>query len=187
MEREVPARGLDRGRRVADSSGASATTSRRSITSRSGRPTRRPRRTRSCRRGSASGRRICTASTPAVPGRTTRIRSSARAQLNGLLDAAGDARQLRPEGRAERALHAQGAGRRGDAWYVARDLGQTFGRTGVDRRRRAATSRSSRRPPFIKGVENGDVRFDYRGRHKALFDEHHAGRRALGLPAAAAR
>ena len=38
-----------------------------------------------------------------APGRTTRTRSSARAQLNGLLVAAGDARQLGSQGRAERA------------------------------------------------------------------------------------
>ena len=30
---------------------------------------------------------------------------------------------------------------------------------------------SSTRPPFITGVENGVVRFDYRGRHRALFDD----------------
>lgn len=56
-----------------------------------------------------------------------------------------------------------------DRWYVARDLGQTFGRTGTldpPRGDPAAFERSG----FIKGVSDGKVRFDYRGRHKALFE-----------------
>ncbi len=53
-------------------------------------------------------------------------------------------------------------------WYVARDLGQTFGRTGVIDAPRGDI-RAYERTPFIRGVEHGKVRFDYRGRHRALF------------------
>ena len=54
-------------------------------------------------------------------------------------------------------------------WYVARDLGQTFGRTGVLEAPRGDVE-VFERTPFIKGVVDGKVRFDYRGRHKALFE-----------------
>jgi hypothetical protein len=53
-------------------------------------------------------------------------------------------------------------------WYVARDLGQTFGRTGVIDAPRGDPE-VFEQTPFILGVENGRVRLDYRGRHKALF------------------
>jgi hypothetical protein len=54
-------------------------------------------------------------------------------------------------------------------WYVARDLGQTFGRTGsLDPPRGDPEVFEDTR--FITGVEGGYVRFDYRGRHKALFE-----------------
>ena len=54
-------------------------------------------------------------------------------------------------------------------WYVARDLGQTFGRTGaLDPPRGDADV--FEQTGFIRGVENGIVRFEYRGRHKALFE-----------------
>ena len=53
-------------------------------------------------------------------------------------------------------------------WYVARDLGQTFGRTGVMDAPRGDPE-VFEQTPFILGVENGRVRLDYRGRHKALF------------------
>ena len=53
-------------------------------------------------------------------------------------------------------------------WYVARDLGQTFGRTGVLSAPRGDIE-VFEATPFIRGVEKGRVRFDYRGRHKALF------------------
>jgi hypothetical protein len=53
-------------------------------------------------------------------------------------------------------------------WYVARDLGQTFGRTGVFDPPRGDVE-VFEQTPFIRGVENGVVRFEYRGRHKALF------------------
>ena len=54
-------------------------------------------------------------------------------------------------------------------WYVARDLGQTFGRTGVISAPRGDIE-VYEKTPFIRGVENGRVRFEYRGRHKALFE-----------------
>jgi hypothetical protein len=53
-------------------------------------------------------------------------------------------------------------------WYVTRDLGHTFGRTGVIDAPRNDV-RVFEETPFIKGVVDGKVRFDYRGRHKALF------------------
>lgn len=53
-------------------------------------------------------------------------------------------------------------------WYVARDLGQTFGRTGVLDAPRGDPE-VFEQTPFITGVVQGKVRFDYRGRHKALF------------------
>lgn len=54
-------------------------------------------------------------------------------------------------------------------WYVARDLGQSFGRTGViDAPRGDVTVFEE--TPFITGVADGKVRFDYRGRHDELVD-----------------
>jgi hypothetical protein len=55
-------------------------------------------------------------------------------------------------------------------WYVARDLGQTFGRTGVFDAPRG-DPRVFEETPFILGVDKGKVRFDYRGRHKVLFQD----------------
>jgi len=54
-------------------------------------------------------------------------------------------------------------------WYVARDLGQSFGRTGVLDAPRGDPD-VFEQTPFIKGVEHGKVRFDYRGRHRVLFE-----------------
>ena len=54
-------------------------------------------------------------------------------------------------------------------WYVARDLGQTFGRTGTLDPPRGDPD-AFEKTAFIRGVENGFVRFEYRGRHKALFE-----------------
>jgi hypothetical protein len=55
-------------------------------------------------------------------------------------------------------------------WYVSRDLGHTFGRTGVmDSAREDVDVFDD--TPFIKSVVNGVVKFDYRGRHAALFKE----------------
>jgi len=53
-------------------------------------------------------------------------------------------------------------------WYVARDLGQSFGRTGVLNAPRGDIQ-VFEQTPFIKGVDKkGHVRFDYRGRHAVL-------------------
>jgi hypothetical protein len=54
-------------------------------------------------------------------------------------------------------------------WYVARDLGQAFGRTGVLDAPRGDIV-VFEQTPFIRGVQNGRVQFDYRGRHKVLFE-----------------
>ena len=54
-------------------------------------------------------------------------------------------------------------------WYVSRDLGHTFGRTGVLNAPRGDI-RVFEQTPFIRGVSNGRVRLDYRGRHRALFE-----------------
>jgi hypothetical protein len=54
-------------------------------------------------------------------------------------------------------------------WYVARDLGHTFGRTGVIDAPRGDVE-VFEQTPFIKGVSNGKVRFEYGGRHGVLFE-----------------
>lgn len=54
-------------------------------------------------------------------------------------------------------------------WYVARDLGHTFGRTGVIDAPRGDID-VFERTPFINGVKNGRVQFEYRGRHRVLFE-----------------
>jgi hypothetical protein len=54
-------------------------------------------------------------------------------------------------------------------WYVSRDLGQTFGRTGIINAPRGNIE-VFEQTPFIRGVANGRVRLDYRGRHKGLFE-----------------
>ena len=54
-------------------------------------------------------------------------------------------------------------------WYVARDLGQSFGRTGVINAPRGDVQ-IFEQTPFIVGVADGKVKFDYRGRHKVLVD-----------------
>jgi hypothetical protein len=60
---------------------------------------------------------------------------------------------------------AEGASR----WYVARDLGQSFGRTGVMDAPRG-DPKVFEETPFIKGMAGQYVRFDYRGRHGVLVD-----------------
>jgi hypothetical protein len=53
-------------------------------------------------------------------------------------------------------------------WYVARDLGQSFGRTGVISAPRGDIT-AFEETPFIKGVDkHGFVHFDWRGRHGVL-------------------
>ena len=54
-------------------------------------------------------------------------------------------------------------------WYVARDLGQSFGRTGVLDAPRGDV-KVFEETPFIIGMAGGYVRFDYRGRHGRLID-----------------
>lgn len=54
-------------------------------------------------------------------------------------------------------------------WYVARDLGQSFGRTGVIDAPRGDV-KVFEDTPFIKGIAGQHVRFEYRGRHRALVD-----------------
>jgi hypothetical protein len=54
-------------------------------------------------------------------------------------------------------------------WYVARDLGQTFGRTGALDPPRGDVE-VFERTGFIRGIEGGYVRLEYHGRHKSLFD-----------------
>lgn len=55
-------------------------------------------------------------------------------------------------------------------WYVARDLGQSFGRTGVLDAPRGDL-KTFEETPFIKGMVGQYVRFDYRGRHGALVSQ----------------
>lgn len=57
-----------------------------------------------------------------------------------------------------------------ERWYVARDLGHTFGRTGVIDAPRGDI-KVFEATPFIRGVENGRVQLEYRGRHRVLFDD----------------
>ena len=54
-------------------------------------------------------------------------------------------------------------------WYVARDVGQTFGRTGLLDPPRG-DPQVFEQTPFIRGVSNGKVRLEYQGRHKSLFE-----------------
>jgi hypothetical protein len=55
-------------------------------------------------------------------------------------------------------------------WYVARDLGQSFGRTGVLDAPRGDV-KTFEETPFIKGMAGQYVRFDYRGRHGELISK----------------
>ena len=54
-------------------------------------------------------------------------------------------------------------------WYVARDLGQTFGKTGVINAPRGDI-KAFEETPFIRGVTNGRVKLEWHGRHGALLD-----------------
>lgn len=90
-------------------------------------------------------------------------------QLNGLLvlQAMLGNSDLKDQQNVVYSLARESEGAR--RWYVARDLGQTFGRTGVIDAPRGDVE-VFERTPFILGVENGRVQFEYRGRHKALFE-----------------
>jgi hypothetical protein len=54
-------------------------------------------------------------------------------------------------------------------WYVVRDLGHTFGRTGIIDAPRNDVE-IFEQTPFIRGVANGRVKLDWRGRYAALFE-----------------
>jgi hypothetical protein len=59
-------------------------------------------------------------------------------------------------------------------WYVTRDLGQTFGRTGVFGGMRGALREDVDvfdQTRFITGVENGIVQFEYFGRRRELLEQ----------------
>ena len=60
----------------------------------------------------------------------------------------------------------EGAGR----WYVARDIGHTFGRTGVFESPRGDVE-AYESTGFIRSVEGSRVLLDYAGRHSELFAE----------------
>ena len=55
-------------------------------------------------------------------------------------------------------------------WYVVRDLGHTFGRTGVLSAARGDVE-VFEETPFIEGVANGRVKLHWRGRHDTLFHD----------------
>jgi hypothetical protein len=59
-------------------------------------------------------------------------------------------------------------------WYVARDLGQSFGRTGAIDAPRGDPA-IFEQTPFIDGVTDGRVILHYQGRHRALFEDIHPG------------
>jgi hypothetical protein len=54
-------------------------------------------------------------------------------------------------------------------WYVPRDLGMTFGRSGTLNAPRNDVE-AYETSPFIRGLANGKVQFDYKGRHMPLFE-----------------
>ncbi len=55
-------------------------------------------------------------------------------------------------------------------WYVVRDLGHTFGRTGVTDAPRDDIEVFDE-TPFVKAVDHGIVKFEYRGLHGPLFED----------------
>jgi hypothetical protein len=55
-------------------------------------------------------------------------------------------------------------------WFVVKDLGATLGETGVVNPRRGWIE-GFERQGFIKGVENGKVNFEFRGRHARIFED----------------
>jgi hypothetical protein len=91
-------------------------------------------------------------------------------QLKGLLvlEAMLGNSDLKDDNNATYALKRPVEGAR--TWYVARDLGHTFGRTGVLDAPRGDVE-VFEKTPFITGLVNGRVRFDWRGRHDELFDD----------------
>jgi hypothetical protein len=88
-------------------------------------------------------------------------------QLRGLivLQAMLGNSDLKDDNNALYALDQDAEGAR--RWFVSRDLGHTFGRTGVIDAPRGDIE-VFEQTPFIKGVSNGRVEVDWRGRHDAL-------------------
>jgi hypothetical protein len=75
---------------------------------------------------------------------------------------------LKPDNNMRYALARPVEGAR--QWFVARDLGHTFGRTGVFGAPRDDIDVFDE-TPFILGVADGRVRLDYRGLHSSLFKQ----------------
>jgi hypothetical protein len=75
---------------------------------------------------------------------------------------------LKPENNALYELDRPVEGAR--RWYVARDLGQTFGRTGMLDAPRGDIE-VFEQTPFIRGVRDGRVELEYEGRHAELFHD----------------
>ncbi len=90
-------------------------------------------------------------------------------ELNGLLvlQAMLGNSDLKPDNNAIYVLPEATEG--AQTWYVVRDLGHTFGRTGVLDAPRGDID-VFEKTPFIKGVVNGHVKLDWRGRYDALFE-----------------
>ena len=104
------------------------------------------------------------------PGPTTRIPSSARASSKAC-SCCRRCSATRISRMTTTPLYALGKPFEGArTWYVARDLGHTFGRTGVLDAPRGDIE-VFEKTPFITGVVNGRVTFDWRGRHDALLDD----------------
>jgi hypothetical protein len=55
-------------------------------------------------------------------------------------------------------------------WYVSRDIGHTFGRTGLMGAPRGNVD-AFEQTPFIRGVAGGKVQLEFRGMHKPLFQD----------------
>lgn len=77
---------------------------------------------------------------------------------------------LKPEQNVRYSLREPVEGAR--RWYVARDLGQTFGRTGVIKAPRGDID-VFEHTRFIRRVAGGKVEFEYQGRHVQLLDTIH--------------
>ena len=142
------------------------------------------RRIRSCPRGSARRRPSSTASTRRTPWSYYQNPFVGTRELNGLLvlQAMLGNSDLKDQQNVIYELEEPFEG--AEQWYVARDLGQTFGRTGVIDAPRGDPA-VFEQTPFIKGVagRQGAVRLP-RPPPRAV-REHHACRRAMDLPAAA--
>ena len=185
VERQVSARSLHRSGRVADSSGASATTSRRSTTSPNGRPTK-------ARLAQSAAAGAVPREEPGLPRprgerplvvlpEPVRRHAAARTGCSSCRRCSAT-----PISRTSRtpstAVRSRSKARR--RWYVARDLGQTFGRTGVLDAPRGDIE-VFEETPFITGVVNGRVTLRLARPARRALRQHHAGRRPLDLRAAA--